>query len=94
MVAFAREGQGCGAADSGESPGNQDNGHLILRRVHALVAGCGGYLAVFFAHSLAIGRIISMIVDGMPGHMPCLNISPWSLSWVRGGCSCSRASGT
>ena len=29
LVAFAREGQSCGAADSGERPGNQDNGHPV-----------------------------------------------------------------
>ena len=48
--------------------------------------------AVFFASSLAIGRILSLIVDACRAPC-CFSILPWNLSWVRGGCSCSRASG-
>jgi hypothetical protein len=40
--------------------------------------------AVFFAYSLAIGRFISLIVDGIPSPM-LLFYLPWNLSWVRGG---------
>ncbi len=46
--------------------------------------------AVFFALSLAIGRIISIIVDGMPSGI-LLFSWPSSLSWARLGFCCLTA---
>ena len=41
--------------------------HLLHhRRLHAGVAARGSIWAVFFLYSLAAGRILSLIVDGMP----------------------------
>ena len=48
--------------------------------------------AVFFAYSLAIGRIISLMIDGIPSPMLLFYLAV-ELVVGTGGCSCSRASG-